>query len=263
MTAPNALQPTAALGERVLLPGDPGRALRLARVADIRAAPRCSTTTGACGVTRGYGARTASRCTIQSTGMGGPSAGDRGRTSWPSWARGGWCGWARAARCSDGVWRSGTWSWSTEALAADGTSRALGAGDAGGREPVDLLAAVIGEPPDAPGPDHRGAGGVPATCSTTAPTAPESGLGCAAGALAVEMEAATLFTLADARGVQAAGLAVVRHRPPGANSDRRGRTPRRRAADGRRGAARTSPPVIAGDRLIPGTLGQRRLQSRQ
>ena len=30
MTAPNALQPTAALGERVLLPGDPGRALLLA-----------------------------------------------------------------------------------------------------------------------------------------------------------------------------------------------------------------------------------------
>jgi purine-nucleoside phosphorylase len=31
----------------------------------------------------------------------------------------------------------------------------------------------------------------------------------AAGALAVEMEAATLFTLADARGVQAAALLVV------------------------------------------------------
>ena len=47
----------------------------------------------------------------------------------------------------------------------------------------------------------------PPTCSTTA--AGSSAEWSAAGALAVEMEAATLFALAAARGVQAAALLVV------------------------------------------------------
>src|SRR5271156_4232423 len=71
MTAPNALQPTAALGERVLLPGDPGRALLLAE--SLLEGPKMfNHHRGLWGYT-GL-APDGEPLTIQSTGMGGPSA---------------------------------------------------------------------------------------------------------------------------------------------------------------------------------------------
>src|ERR1700744_4699056 len=71
MTAPYALQPTAALGERVLLPGDPGRALWLAESL-LEGAKMFNHNRGLWGYT-GL-APDGEPLTIQSTGMGGPSA---------------------------------------------------------------------------------------------------------------------------------------------------------------------------------------------
>jgi uridine phosphorylase len=87
----------------------------------------------------------------------------------------------------------------TEAIAADGTSRALGAAE---RIPAsaELLAPLIGV--------AAHAGPVVSTDLFYDPRGLErqwAGL----GAMAVEMEAATLFALAAARGVQAAALLVV------------------------------------------------------
>ena len=72
---PIHLRPTAPLAERVLLPGDPGRALALAQslLARTRA---CSTTTAASGATPAP-RPTASRSRFRPPGIGGPSAVDR------------------------------------------------------------------------------------------------------------------------------------------------------------------------------------------
>ncbi len=97
----------------------------------------------------------------------------------------------------------------TEAIAADGTSRALGAGD---RVPASraLLDAVIAAA-DPPFPDHGHAIHSGAVVTTDV-FYDDRGLEQewrAAGALAVEMEAATLFALAAARAVEAAAVLVV------------------------------------------------------
>jgi uridine phosphorylase len=73
-SAPSAihLRPTAALAERVLLPGDPGRALALAQV--LISEPRMfNHHRGLWGYT-GPARADGEPLTIQSTGMGGPSA---------------------------------------------------------------------------------------------------------------------------------------------------------------------------------------------
>src|SRR5437588_9922100 len=65
------LRPTAALAERVLLPGDPGRALMLAQ--SLLAEPRMfNHNRGLWGYTGAAG--DGEPLTIQATGMGGPSA---------------------------------------------------------------------------------------------------------------------------------------------------------------------------------------------
>jgi purine-nucleoside phosphorylase len=128
MAAPNGLQPTAALSERVLLPGDPGRALMLAE-ALLERPKMFNHHRGLWGYT-GV-APDGAPVTIQSTGIGGPSA-----------------------------------------------------------------AIVI----------HEG----PIVTTDVFYDGRELERGwSAAGALAVEMEAATLFALAAARGVQGAALLVV------------------------------------------------------
>ena len=200
MTAPNALQPTAALGERVLLPGDPGRALLLAESL-LEGAKMFNHHRGLWGYT-GL-APDGEPLTIQSTGMGGPSAGivihELIELGARRLVRVGTCG-----ALSEGL-ALGDLVVATEAIAADGTSRALGAGDRVAASP-DLLAVVIATA-DAPG--HRTHQGPIVTSDVFYDDRGlESGWS-AAGALAVEMEAATLFTLADARGVQAAALLVV------------------------------------------------------
>ena len=200
MTAPNALQPTAALGERVLLPGDPGRALLLAESL-LEGAKMFNHHRGLWGYT-GL-APDGEPLTIQSTGMGGPSAGivihELIELGARRLVRVGTCG-----ALSEGL-ALGDLVVATEAIAADGTSRALGAGDRVAASP-DLLAVVIATA-DAPG--HRTHQGPIVTSDVFYDDRGLEPGWSAAGALAVEMEAATLFTLADARGVQAAALLVV------------------------------------------------------
>src|SRR5580704_6895187 len=137
MAAPNALQPTAALSERVLLPGDPGRALMLAEFL-LDGARMFNHNRGLWGYT-GL-APDGEPLTIQSTGIGGPSAAiviheliDLGARRL---LRTGTCGALREDL------KLGDLLIATEAIAADGTSRALGAGE---RVPASraLLDAVI------------------------------------------------------------------------------------------------------------------------
>jgi|SRR5580704_11931378 DeoD family purine-nucleoside phosphorylase len=203
MAAPNGLQPTAALAERVLLPGDPGRALMLAESL-LDGAKMFNHNRGLWGYT-GL-APDGEPLTIQSTGMGGPSAAiviheliDLGARRL---MRVGTCGALREGLAL------GDLVIVTEAVAADGTSRALGAGE---RVPAsrELLAAVVAaaEPPF---PQEHAVHSGPIV--TTDLFYDERGLEpswARAGALAVEMEAATLFALAGARGAQAATLLVV------------------------------------------------------
>jgi DeoD family purine-nucleoside phosphorylase len=203
MASPNGLQPTAALAERVLLPGDPGRALMLAESL-LDGAKMFNHNRGLWGYT-GL-APDGEPLTIQSTGMGGPSAAiviheliDLGARRL---MRVGTCGALREGLAL------GDLVIVTEAVAADGTSRALGAGE---RVPAsrELLAAVVAaaEPPF---PQEHAVHSGPIV--TTDLFYDERGLEpswARAGALAVEMEAATLFALAGARGAQAATLLVV------------------------------------------------------
>ena len=206
MAAPIALQPTAALGERVLLPGDPGRALMLAESL-LDGAKMFNHNRGLWGYT-GL-APDGEPLTIQSTGVGGPSAAIVIRELIDLGARRllrvGTCGALARLQLGDLVV-------ATEAIAADGASRALGAD---GRVPAspDLLDAVIAaaEPsfPNEDGGPHAIHHG---PILTTDLFYDDRGLEqqwADAGALAIEMEAATLFALASARAVQAAALLVV------------------------------------------------------
>lgn len=194
MPAPIGLHPTADLAERVLLPGDPARALLLAE--SLLEAPKMfNHHRGLWGYT-GL-APDGARLTIQSTGMGGPSAAiviselaDLGARRL---VRVGTCG-----ALQPGL-RLGDLLSATEAIVADGTSRALGAGERAGADP-ELLAALTCVA------EH--AGPVVTTDLFYDPRGLEPSWR-GGGALAVEMECATLFALAAARGVQAGALLVV------------------------------------------------------
>ncbi|HUA70279.1 MAG TPA: hypothetical protein VMA96_04340 [Solirubrobacteraceae bacterium] len=204
MAAPNALQPTTALGKRVLLPGDPGRALMLAESL-LDGAKMFNHNRGLWGYT-GL-APDDEPLTIQSTGIGGPSAAvvihELIELGARRLLRVGTCG-----ALAPGL-RLGDLLIVTEAIAADGTSRALGAGE---RVPAsrDLLETVTAaaEPPFPEG-DHAIHEGVAVTSDVFYDDRGLEQRWAAEGALAVEMEAATLFALAAARGVQAAALLVV------------------------------------------------------
>ncbi len=199
MAAPIGLQPTADLAERVLLPGDPARALLLAEL--LLDAPKMfNHHRGLWGYTGR--APDGDPLTIQSTGVGGPSAAiviselaDLGAR----WLlRVGTCGALQAGL------ELGDLLVATEAIPADGTSRALGAGD---RVPggASLLAAVSASVADEP---HVHFGPVVSTDLFYDARGLERAWS-AAGTLAVEMEAATLYALAAARELDAAALLVV------------------------------------------------------
>jgi DeoD family purine-nucleoside phosphorylase len=198
MLQPIHIHPTAELAERVLLPGDPGRALSLAQ--SLLEAPKMFNHNrglwGYSGV-----ASDGHLLTIQSTGMGGPSAAivaaelaDLGARRM---VRVGTCG------ALDATLELGDLLIAHESLARDGTSRALGAGD---RVPAstELVAALVASADGLvrSGPvvstdlfyeiDHR-----------------REREWVAAGALAVEMEAATLFALARMRALEAAAALIV------------------------------------------------------
>jgi DeoD family purine-nucleoside phosphorylase len=123
-SAPIHLHPTAVLAERVLLPGDPGRALALAQ--ELLDEPRMfNHHRGLWGYTGT--APDGEPLTIQSTGMGGPSA---AIVLTELIALGARCA-IRVGTCGalvDGL-ALGDLVIARESICADGTSRALGAGE--------------------------------------------------------------------------------------------------------------------------------------
>jgi DeoD family purine-nucleoside phosphorylase len=199
MAAPIGLQPTADLAERVLLPGDPARALLLAESL-LTGTKMFNHHRGLWGYT-GLAAD-GEPLTIQSTGIGGPSAAiviselaDLGARRL---LRVGTCGALQAGL------ELGDLIVATEAIPADGTSRSLGAGD---RVPASssLLATLTGSVAAETG-VHSG----PVVSTDLF----YDGRGLEhewsqAGALGVEMEASTLYALAVARRLDAAALLVV------------------------------------------------------
>jgi len=195
---PVHIHPTAALAPRALLPGDPGRALMLAQL--LLDAPRMfNHNRGLCGYTGA--AADGEPLTIQSTGMGGPSAAivmeelcDLGLREA---IRVGTCG------ALDAGLRLGDVVVAEAALATDGTSRALGAGERVGadRDLASALCAVAGD-------DARA--GLIASSDVFYERDPgRADEWAEAGALAVEMEAATLLRVAELRGVRAGCVLAV------------------------------------------------------
>ena len=200
--APIHIRPTAELAPRALLPGDPGRALMLAQL--LLDEPRMFnhhrglwgyTGTAADGVP----------LTIQSTGMGGPSIAivvaeliDLGLRSAIRVGT--------AAALSDGL-ELGDTVIAREAIVADGTSRTLGADGRALADP-ELTDSLCAAAPEA------SAGAVVSTDLFYVGDAPDGDAARdadwrRAGALAVEMEAATLFTLAARRGVAAGCVLAI------------------------------------------------------
>ena len=183
------LHPTAELAPRVLLPGDPGRALRLAQ-ALLDTPLMFNHHRGLWGYTGT--APDGAPMTIQSTGMGGPSAAivvaELADLGAERLIRVGTCG-ALGSGLS-----LGDLVVVEEARAEDGVGAALGTAPP---NPA-LTAALAG--------DHRGA--VVSTDLFYDPRVPERDWA-AAGALAVEMECAAVFAVAAQRGLAAAALLLV------------------------------------------------------
>lgn len=186
------IHPTAPLASRALLPGDPGRALTLAQL--LLSEPKMfNHNRGLWGYTGE--AQDGELLTIQSTGMGGPSAAivleelcDLGLKRA---IRVGTCG------ALDGGLALGDLVIADAALADDGTSRALGAGE---RVAADggLVAALR----DAAG-DAARTGPVASTDLFYERDRTRARVWMSAGALAVEMEAATVLRIAELRGIPA------------------------------------------------------------
>lgn len=182
------LHPTAPLAERVLLPGDPGRALMLAQT--LLEQPRMfNHNRGLWGYTGT--APDGAQLTIQSTGMGGPSAAivlvELVELGVRRAIRVGTCG------ALDPTLGMGELIVASEAICADGTSRALGADGRAQADPT--LTRTLGEH----APEAR-VGPVVSMDLFYAGSAPSA----RDGALAVEMEAATLFALGKALGISVA-----------------------------------------------------------
>ncbi len=186
----------APAAERVLLPGDPGRARRLAD--SLLEQPRTfNENRGLLGYTGT--AHDGAPLTIQSTGMGGPSTAIVAHELVALGAR----RLLRVGTCGalGGTLALGDLVLATEACALDGTSRALGAGERipGSASLTEALRAAD-------------AGLVAGLVVSTDLFYDERGLEAgwaAAGAIAVEMETATLFAVAARLSVQAGSLLAV------------------------------------------------------
>jgi uridine phosphorylase len=187
------LRPTAPLAERVLLPGDPGRALALAQ--SLLVEPRMfNHHRGLWGYTGA--APDGEPLTIQSTGMGGPSAAivlselialGAGRA-----IRVGTCG----ALAPDLA--LGELVIARESICADGSSRALGAGERAAADATLTEALIRREPAARTGTIVS----VDLFYDARLPPAAER-------ALAVEMEAATLFAIGAAAQLPVACVLTV------------------------------------------------------
>jgi len=196
----NHLRPTAELAERVLLPGDPARALAVAQ-ALLETPPRMFNHARALW---GYTAIASDgeTLTVQATGMGGPSAAivceeliALGATRL---VRIGTCG-ALVAELELGALVA-----AASVIPADGTSAALGA-DAPLEPDAVLLERLVG------------AGARPVTVASSDlfydPRAGAAAGLVGRGAVAIEMEAATVLQVAARRGVAAACVLGVAHAP--------------------------------------------------
>jgi uridine phosphorylase len=180
------LHPTAELAERALLPDDPGQALALTRVLFGETPRMFNHHRGLWGYT-GI-ALDGAPLTVQSTGIGGPSAaivvGELQAL-----------GLRRAVRIGrawavDGTLRAGELIAATSVLAADGASRALGAGAQ--VEPDAALAGALTA-------DRAGV-----VASADVPHADP-----AWDALAFDLESAAVLTAAARAGVAAACLVAI------------------------------------------------------
>jgi DeoD family purine-nucleoside phosphorylase len=187
---PIHLRPAADLAERVLLPGDPHRAFAVAR--HLLEAPKMFNHTRGLW---GYTGRAADGepLTVQATGMGGPSAAIVVEELIALGAR----RLVRIGTCASLVadLSLGDLIAAESVLPADGTSAALGANGALAPDP-DLLARLVQ------------AGARPATVASSDlfydPRAGAAAAWIERGAIAVEMEAATVLSVAAHRGVEAA-----------------------------------------------------------
>jgi uridine phosphorylase len=148
MADPIHLHPTAPLAPRVLLPGDPGRALALAQIVFDQTPRMFNHHRGLWGYS-GIAAD-GEPLTIQATGLGGPSAAivvhelaDLGATHLVRVGT--------AASLDDELGLGGLVV-ATAALAGDGTSRALGAGEQVAPDPALLGALRAAAPQAAAGP---------------------------------------------------------------------------------------------------------------
>jgi uridine phosphorylase len=196
------LHPTAELAERALLPDDPGQALALTRVLFGETPRMFNHHRGLWGYT-GV-ALDGAPLTVQSTGVGGPSAavvvGELHAL-----------GLRRAVRIGrawaiDGTLRAGDLLAATAVVSADGVSRALGS--AAQVEPDPTLAAAL----DA---DHRGT-----LASVDLPDADPGDQ-----ALAFDMESAAVLGIARRAGIPAACLVAIEGAAdPDAVAERLGRS---------------------------------------
>jgi len=211
VTAALHVHPTTALAERVLLPGDPGRALLLAQ-ALLEQPKMFNHNRGLWGYTGT--AADGAPLTIQSTGMGGPSAAivieELVQLGARRFVRVGTCG------ALVGGFALGDVIVAHEAVGVDGTSRALGAGERVAAD-SELTAALAAAAERELG--HAATSGAVITTDLfydvdgkhADPSAdPERGPDSAGGwVLAIEMETATLFRLAELRGVRAGCVLAV------------------------------------------------------
>ncbi|MBV9212959.1 MAG: purine-nucleoside phosphorylase [Actinobacteria bacterium] len=195
-TQPIHLRPAVELAERVVLPGDPGRALAIAQ-AHLGSPRMFNTRRGLWG----YTGRTEGgvHVTVQSTGMGGPSAAivveELIALGARVLVRAGTCGAIDPALSLGDLVTAGA------ALATDGTSRALGAGQCVAAD-AELTSALV----------EVGGGRAITVASTDLFYEDADGHGetrGAAGAAAVEMEAAAVMQVAARRGVRAGCVLLV------------------------------------------------------
>jgi uridine phosphorylase len=190
------VHPTAPLADRALLPGDPARALAIAQALCDAPARMFNHNRGLWGYTGT--ALDGAPLTVQSTGIGGPSTAvvleelcDLGLRSA-----------IRVGTCAalEGGPAPGALVAVREAIAGDGTSRALG-GDERLTGDETLTAALAARA------DH--AGTVVSSDLFYDPRAGERAAWAASGALAVDLATAAVLAVARRRGIRAAVLLAV------------------------------------------------------
>jgi uridine phosphorylase len=201
ITAVTHLKPSDELAERVLLPGDPHRALAVAQALLEKPARMFNHSRGLWGYS-GIAAD-GELLTIQSTGMGGPSAAIVCEELIALGAR----RLVRIGTCAalDERVELGALLAAETVLALDGASAALGADAPLAPDPL-MLARLVE------------AGAAPATVASRDLFYGDGGP--APGAIAVELETAAVFGVAARHGVPAAAVLGVAHR---ANTNGAGR----------------------------------------